>query len=170
MVVAIDWPVLFLVGAIIFDIVMYQAHKHDWSARKMLPLLAISTLLGFLPMPLLYPPYPVYLIIRFGIVSFILSLLVGFAGGYIRAWLGRRTGKVIETLEQRKRRKTPASSSVCSEEATELANSRRITLPIRGGVKIAVTSRKVAMEKPRCLIEGNAFPHLASSISVRKYF
>ena len=99
-VVAIDWPLLFLIGAIIFDLVMRRARKRNWSMGKVLPILAISTLIGFLPAPIIYPPYPAYLVIQFGIVSFILTLLVGFAGGYVGAWLGQRTGNVIHELEQ----------------------------------------------------------------------
>ena len=99
-VVAVDWPLLFLVGAIIFDLVMRRARKRNWSVNKLLPILAISTLIGFLPAPLLYPPYPAYLVIQFGIVSFLFTLLIGFAGGYVGAWLGQRTGNVIHEIEQ----------------------------------------------------------------------
>ena len=99
-VVAVDWPLLFLVGAIIFDLIMRRAQKRGWSVNKLLPILAISTLIGFLPAPILFPLYPAYLVIQFGVVSFILTLLIGFAGGYVGAWLGQRTGNVIHELEQ----------------------------------------------------------------------
>ncbi len=99
-VVTIDWPILFIVAAVIFDLVSYQARKHHWSARKLLAVLAISTLIGFLPAPLLYPLYPAFLAVSIGIVGILITLLLGYAGGYIGGWLGNRTGEVIETLEQ----------------------------------------------------------------------
>ena len=98
-VVTIDWPILFIVAAIIFDLVRYQARKHHWSARKLLAVLVISTLIGFLPAPLLFVPYPALLAARIGIVGILITLLLGYAGGYIGGWLGNRTGEVIETLE-----------------------------------------------------------------------
>ncbi len=99
-VVAVDWPILFLIAAVIFDIVSYRARKSSWSARKLLAVLAISTLVGFLPMPLILPIYPVYLFIGIGIFGSIITLLLGFVGGYVGGWLGNRTSEVIETLEQ----------------------------------------------------------------------
>lgn len=99
-VVTIDWPILFIVAAVIFDLVRYQARKHHWSERKLLAVLAISTLVGFLPAPLLFVPYPALLAARIGIVGILITLLLGYAGGYIGGWLGNRTGEVIETLEQ----------------------------------------------------------------------
>lgn len=99
-VVTIDWPVLFLVAAILFDIVMYQARKRSWSVRKLLPVLAISTLIGFLPAPLVFPILPVYIAMQVGVIGGLATLLLGFVGGYVGAWLGNRTGNVIHELEQ----------------------------------------------------------------------
>lgn len=99
-VITIDWPILFLVGAILFDIVMYRARQRGWSVRKLLPMLAISTLIAFLPAPLIYPLLPLYIAIQVGVVGGLITLLLGFAGGYAGAWLGNHTGNVIHELEQ----------------------------------------------------------------------
>lgn len=99
-VVTVDWPVLFIVAAVIFDLVRYQARKRHWSARKLLAVLALGTLIGFLPAPLLFPVYPALLATNIGVVSSIVTLLLGYAGGYVGGWLGNRTGEVIEALEQ----------------------------------------------------------------------
>lgn len=98
-VVVLDWPILFIVGAIFFDIVMYRARKRGWSTGKLLPILAASTLIGFLPLPLVYPIYPLYLATIVGVVGGLLTLLLGFAGGYVGGWLGSRTGNVLQELE-----------------------------------------------------------------------
>ena len=99
-VVSYDWPIFFLVAAILFDIVMYQARKRNWSTRKMLLVLPAATLIGFLPIPLAYPFLPVYVVELVGVAGSILTLLLGFAGGYAGSWLGLRTGNVIRELEQ----------------------------------------------------------------------
>ncbi len=99
-VVAVDWPILFIIAAVIFDLVRYQANKRHWSAQKMLVVLALSTLVGFLPAPLILPIYPVFLAVRIGLFGSIITLLPGFAGGYVGGWLGNRSSDVIETLEQ----------------------------------------------------------------------
>ncbi len=99
-VVTVDWPILFIIAAVIFDLVRYQARKRNWSARKLLAVLAAAPLVGFLPAPLLFPLYPALLVMRIGIIGSIITLLLGYVGGYIGSWLGNRTGEVIETLEQ----------------------------------------------------------------------
>jgi hypothetical protein len=98
--VGVDWPVLFLIAAVIFDIVSYRARKYSWSANKVLTVLALSTLVGFLPAPLIFPIYPAILASGIGIFGSIITLLLGYAGGYVGGWLGNRTSEVIETLEQ----------------------------------------------------------------------
>ncbi len=99
-VVTIDWPIIFIVAAVIFDLVNYQARKRHWSTRRLLAVVAGITLVGFLPMPLIFPLYPALVVSRIGVVGSIITLLVGYAGGYIGGWLGNRSSEVIETLEQ----------------------------------------------------------------------
>jgi hypothetical protein len=99
-VVTVDWPIVFIIAAVIFDLVRYQAGKRHWSARTVLAVLAVSTLVGFLPMPLIFPIYPALVAARVGIVGSIITLLLGFAGGYVGGWLGNRSSEVLETLEQ----------------------------------------------------------------------
>jgi hypothetical protein len=99
-VVPVDWPILFIIAAVIFDLVRYQAGKRHWSGRTLLAVLAVSTLVGFLPMPLIFPIYPALVAARVGIAGSIITLLLGFAGGYVGGWLGNRSSEVLETLEQ----------------------------------------------------------------------
>ena len=99
-VVAVDWPILFLIAAVIFDLVAYRARKRSWSVRKLLAVLAVSTLVGFLPVPLILPVYPVFLAAGIGFFGSIITLLLGFVGGYIGGLIGNRSSEVIETLEQ----------------------------------------------------------------------
>ncbi|HLI08194.1 MAG TPA: hypothetical protein VKV40_16625 [Ktedonobacteraceae bacterium] len=42
-------------AAAIFDLVRYQASRRCWSAQRVLVVLAVSTLIGFLPVPLILP-------------------------------------------------------------------------------------------------------------------
>lgn len=99
-VVTVDWPILFIVAAVIFDLVRHRANKKGWSAQKLFVVLAASTLVGFLPAPLLYPFYPALLAFNIGLFGSIITLALGFAGGYVGGWLGNRSSDVIVALEQ----------------------------------------------------------------------
>jgi hypothetical protein len=98
--VALDWPALFIVGAVIIDSVIRRARRGGWSAGRVLLTVAASSLVGFLPAPLIYPLYPIHVALLTGSVGFIVSLLLGLAGGYVGSWLGRNVGEVLHVLER----------------------------------------------------------------------
>jgi len=99
-VVAIDWPALFIVAAIIIDSVIHRARRKDWSSSKQTLIVAASALVGFLPVPIIMPLYPLLLAQNIGVVGFIVSLLLGLLGAYIGSWLGRNTGNSMYALER----------------------------------------------------------------------
>ena len=76
-VVAIDWPAAFLVAAIISDSILRRAKRRGWSPRKQILIVSASTLIGFLPIPIISPLYPLYLAGEIGIAGTIVSLLLG---------------------------------------------------------------------------------------------
>jgi hypothetical protein len=99
-VVALDWPVLFLVGAIIVDTLVHIAKRRGWSRGKQTLIVAASALVGFLPAPIIFPIYPLVLGQEIGIVGLIVSLLLGLLGAYVGSWLGRSTGESMSALEE----------------------------------------------------------------------
>jgi hypothetical protein len=98
-VVALNWPALFIVGAIIIDSLVHRAKRKNWSRRKQTLIVAASALIGFLPVPIIFPIYPLVLAHLIGIPGLIVSLLLGLLGAYIGSWLGRGTGEPMYALE-----------------------------------------------------------------------
>ncbi len=98
-VVALNWPALFIVGAIIIDSLVHRAKRKNWSRRKQTLIVAASGLIGFLPVPIIFPIYPLVLAQLIGIPGLIVSLLLGLLGAYIGSWLGRGTGEPMYALE-----------------------------------------------------------------------
>src|SRR5216683_1098285 len=73
-VVAIDWPAAFLLAAIISDSILRRAKRRGWSPRKQILIVSASTLIGFLPIPIISPLYPLYLAGEIGIAGTIVTL------------------------------------------------------------------------------------------------
>ncbi len=98
--VALRWPVGLIITAILIDVFMHRAQRKGWSPRKLTAILILVTLLGSLPMPVIYPLLPVLLVNDLGILSFVASLLVGLLGAYVGLWFGRNVGASMRSLER----------------------------------------------------------------------
>lgn len=98
--VALEWPVGVVITAILIDVFMRRAQRKGWSRRKLTAVLILVTLLGSLPMPIIYPIFPVLLVSDLGIPSFIASLLLGLLGAYVGLWFGRNVGASMRSLER----------------------------------------------------------------------
>jgi hypothetical protein len=98
-VVSIDWPALFIVAAILIDIIVHLGRRRGWSTRKLTLIVAAISLIGFLPAPIGFAIYPYYLATELGITGSIVSLLLGLAGALVGSWLGRSTGESLHALE-----------------------------------------------------------------------
>jgi len=98
-VVALNWPILFILGAVIIDSLVHWAKRKGWSRRKQTLIVAASALVGFLPVPIIFPIYPLVLAQLIGIPGLLVSLLLGLLGAYIGSWLGRGTGEPMNALE-----------------------------------------------------------------------
>jgi hypothetical protein len=98
--VAVEWPLGVIIAAILIDVFMRRAQQKGWSPRKVTIVLMLVTLLGSLPMPVIYPIFPVLLVNDLGILSFIASLLVGLLGAYLGVWFGRNVGESMHSLER----------------------------------------------------------------------
>jgi hypothetical protein len=99
-VVAIDWPAAFLLAAIISDSILRRAKRRGWSPRKQILIVSASTLIGFLPIPIISPLYPLYLAGEIGIAGTIVTLFLGLLGACVGSWLGRNTGESLSSLER----------------------------------------------------------------------
>ena len=89
-----------IIAAILIDVFMRRAQQKGWSPRKLTIVLILVTLLGSLPMPVIYPIFPALLVNDLGILSFIASLLVGLLGAYLGVWFGRNVGESMHSLER----------------------------------------------------------------------
>jgi hypothetical protein len=94
------WPALFIVAALLTDYLTRLARHHGWSSRRYILTVAISALIGFLPVPFIFPLYPLYLAGNIGRAGSIVTLLLGLLGAGVGSWLGRNTGESMDSLER----------------------------------------------------------------------
>jgi uncharacterized membrane protein YeaQ/YmgE (transglycosylase-associated protein family) len=85
---------------LIIDYVTRLAQRNGWSSRRQILTIAAAALIGFLPVPFIFPIYPLYLAQNIGIAGFIVSLLLGLIGACVGSWLGRSTGESMQSLER----------------------------------------------------------------------
>ncbi len=98
-IVALEWFIAPIIVAILIDIFMYRAQKKQWSARKLLVILAFTALIAGLPTPIIVPWLAVYFFIGYGI-GFVIAVLLGLLATCAGVWLGRNAGMSLQTLER----------------------------------------------------------------------
>jgi hypothetical protein len=99
--VALEWFLMPLVVAFLVDILVRRAQRKSWSRGKLTLILAlIASLSGALPVITIHPFLPVLLFLGWGIPGFLVSNVLGFAGAYLGALLGRSTGESLSLLEK----------------------------------------------------------------------
>jgi hypothetical protein len=100
-VVALQWFLTPLVVAILIDVIVRRAQGKQWSRRKLALILSLAALLsGVLPVVLIYPLLPLVLPLQLGVVGYLASVLLGFAGAYLGTLFGRNIGESLDSLER----------------------------------------------------------------------
>lgn len=100
------WPALPLLAAIMIDVFSRRAQRKGWSDQKLLHVVSLSSLIGWLPGSLIIPYFfVVYMLpnsgrISTGVFGFVLSMVVALAGTYAGTWLGMRTGNALAQVER----------------------------------------------------------------------
>ena len=98
-IVAVEWPLLILVSAVLFDLCVQRARKHNWSKRNLTIALALATFVGCIPLNIKNPTLAWDLVISLGVPGALLSIAVGFLGIYIGTKLGQNITETTSTLE-----------------------------------------------------------------------
>ncbi len=76
-IVTLEWFLAPIVVAILIDVFFGLARRRNWSSRRLFVVLALIALIAGLPMPIIFPIYPLLLLQRLGIAAFVISLLLG---------------------------------------------------------------------------------------------
>lgn len=98
--VAVEWPLVFLVSAFLIDLCIQRSRQQGWSERRLFISLVLATLVGGIPLNLVNPLSALTLAGSLGVVGTLLSLVLGALGGVIGIRLGRSVGATIRTLER----------------------------------------------------------------------
>jgi len=98
--VAVAWPLVFLVSAFLIDLCIQRSRQRGWSERRLFISLVLATLVGGIPLSLINPQSALTLAGSLGVVGTLLSLVLGGLGGVIGIMLGRSVGATTRTLER----------------------------------------------------------------------
>jgi len=98
--VAVAWPLVFLVSAFLIDLCIQRSRQQGWSERRLFISLVLATLVGGIPLSLVNPLAALTLAGSLGVVGTLLSLVLGALGGVIGIRLGQSIGATTRTLER----------------------------------------------------------------------
>ena len=98
--VAVAWPLVFLVSAFLIDLCIQRSRQQGWSERRLFISLVLATLVGGIPLSRVNPQSALTLAGSLGVVGTLLSLVLGALGGVIGIRLGQSIGATIRTLER----------------------------------------------------------------------
>ena len=98
--VAVAWPLVFLVSAFLIDLCIQRARQQGWSERRLFISLVLATLVGGIPLSLVNPQSALTLAGSLGVVGTLLSLVLGGLGGGVGTKLGQSVGATTRTLER----------------------------------------------------------------------
>ena len=99
-VVAISWPLLSLVSAILIDVCVQRARQKGWSKRLYFVSMALAILVGCIPLALENPQIALDLAVGLGVLGTFLSLFIGSLGIVVGTRLGQSIGETTRTLER----------------------------------------------------------------------
>lgn len=94
------WPVLTLISAILVDIALQHAHKHNVSSRRLGLMLAGAILVGCFPFVLENPTAIVDTLAHLNIIGIVLSLALACFGIYVGIQLGQKIGETMSVSER----------------------------------------------------------------------
>ncbi len=98
--VAIIWPLLCLVSAIVIDLCVQRARQQGWSERRLFIGIALAVLVGGIPLSIRHPLAALEWVNGVGVPSALLSLVVGGLASVVGTKLGRSIGETTRTLER----------------------------------------------------------------------
>ncbi len=98
--VAVAWPLLSLVSAVVIDLCVQRARQQGWSQRRLFMSIALAALVGGIPLTLENPVVALDLAGGLGVLGTLLSLVVGGLGGVVGTTLGQSIGATTRTLER----------------------------------------------------------------------
>ncbi|HEY5003039.1 MAG TPA: hypothetical protein VII61_07810 [Ktedonobacteraceae bacterium] len=98
--VAFEWPLAPILGAIAIDILFRMARRKSWSFRKRLLTIAPIALIGSIPTAIYLPTFILVLFNYLGLAGLLVSLLLGLLGSLLGTWLGLRMGSSMQQIER----------------------------------------------------------------------
>jgi len=98
--VAVAWPLLSLVSAVVIDLCVQRARQQGWSQRRLFMSIALAALVGGIPLSLVHPLNALSLAASLGVLGTLLSLVIGGLGGIVGTTLGQSIGVTTRTLER----------------------------------------------------------------------
>ena len=99
-VIAITWPLLTLVTAIVIDFCLQRARMRGWSKRQVGIALAIAIAIGCIPFSLANPMAVLNTITSLNILGLLLTLAAGCLGVFVGMKLGQKIGESMATSER----------------------------------------------------------------------
>ena len=99
-VVAISWPLLALLSAVLIDIFVQQARKRGWSQQRLSIAISVAVFIGCLPLSIRNPVLSLDIATALGVLGTLLSLIVGCLGIFIGTKLGQSIGETMSSLER----------------------------------------------------------------------
>ena len=98
--VAVAWPLLSLVSAVVIDLCVQRARQQGWSKRRIFMSIALAALVGGIPLTLENPAAALDLMSGLGVLGTLLSLVIGGLGGIVGTTLGQSISETTRTLER----------------------------------------------------------------------
>ncbi len=98
--VAFEWPLAPILGAIAIDILFNKAKWRGWSTRRQLLTIACIALIGSIPIAIFRPLFILNLLNFLGPLGLFVSLLLGLLGSLIGTWFGLRMGTSMQQIER----------------------------------------------------------------------
>jgi hypothetical protein len=99
-IVAISWPLLSLLSAILIDLFVQRAQKRGWSPQQLSIAIGLAVFVGCIPLTIENPVLSLDVITQLGVLGTLLSLIVGCLGVFIGTKLGQSVGETMSTLER----------------------------------------------------------------------
>jgi hypothetical protein len=90
--VAFEWPLAPLLGAIVIDLLFQRGRRRNWSLKRRFFTIASLTLIGSIPITISHPLLISTLFESLGPANLLVSLLLGLCGSWLGTWFGLHMG------------------------------------------------------------------------------
>jgi uncharacterized membrane protein len=99
-VLALSWPMLSLVSAILVDVSMQMARKQNISRRQLSLMLGGAVLIGCIPFTLVNPTAILQTMASVNILGIVLTIALAFPAIYVGMKLGQNIGQTMSVSER----------------------------------------------------------------------